>query len=162
MTAQTLYAVWAALGPLIGVIVGGLLTAWWQRRQWILDNKKAEYRELLDALSAYRWRLLNYQAKYGTTLIENECAGDPVEKSAEKIALAEAMTALDNDLADRIFAFHAIEECGISEDMKKFQQNLISRPPPTIDETTRSLLDMRRKVLQTAQRDLKLKGGLVG
>ena len=62
MTLGKFFAIWAAVGPLVGVVVGGFLTAWWQRRQWILDNKAREYREALDALEAYRRSLLNHLA----------------------------------------------------------------------------------------------------
>jgi hypothetical protein len=39
------------LGPLVGVLIGGLLTRSAQRRQWLADHKRAEYRELLSVLS---------------------------------------------------------------------------------------------------------------
>jgi hypothetical protein len=45
---------WNAIGPLVGVLIGVLLTPWitwrWQHKQWSLDNKKLEYRELVDGL----------------------------------------------------------------------------------------------------------------
>jgi len=48
------FAMWNAIGPLVGVVIGALLTPWvawhWQRKQWMLDNKKQEYRDLLDGL----------------------------------------------------------------------------------------------------------------
>lgn len=47
----TLLAIWSALGPLVGVLIGAWLTRLWQREQWVLDGKKAEYRELLSTLS---------------------------------------------------------------------------------------------------------------
>jgi hypothetical protein len=40
---------WAAVGPLIGVLVGAYLTGR-QKRDWLADNKKEEYRELLSAM----------------------------------------------------------------------------------------------------------------
>ena len=43
--------VWAALGPLVGVCVGAYLTARWQRRVWLADRKKEEYRELVSVLA---------------------------------------------------------------------------------------------------------------
>jgi hypothetical protein len=41
-----------ATGPLAGILFGGLLSAWWQRRQWRTENMKQEYRELLSTLAA--------------------------------------------------------------------------------------------------------------
>jgi len=43
--------VWAAVGPLLGIVVGHYLTSSWQRRQWLADNRKDEYRKLLAGLN---------------------------------------------------------------------------------------------------------------
>jgi hypothetical protein len=49
--------VWAVVGPLVGVWVGAYLTGRRQKQEWVADNKKEEYRELVKAitgcLSAY-------------------------------------------------------------------------------------------------------------
>jgi hypothetical protein len=45
-------AIWSAVGPLVGVFLGAYLSHRWQREQWLLDNKKQEYRETLSALAA--------------------------------------------------------------------------------------------------------------
>jgi hypothetical protein len=44
--------VWSstALWTLVGVFVGAWLSRAWQRKQWVLDNRKAEYRELISGL----------------------------------------------------------------------------------------------------------------
>lgn len=44
-------AIWGVVAPFLGVLAGSFLTSWWQHKQWVLDNKKQEYRELLSALS---------------------------------------------------------------------------------------------------------------
>ena len=44
-------AVWAAIGPLAGILIGHYLTRSWQREQRIADDRKAEYRRLLAALN---------------------------------------------------------------------------------------------------------------
>lgn len=44
-------AVWAAAGPLVGILVGHFLTRSWQRTQWLMDSRKQEYRELLTTLT---------------------------------------------------------------------------------------------------------------
>jgi len=43
--------VWSALGPLVGILIGHRITKEWQKKQWILENKKQEYREVIQALS---------------------------------------------------------------------------------------------------------------
>src|SRR5271163_290979 len=42
---------WSAAGPLIGVYIGSQLAARSHRRDWIADNKKEEYRELISTLT---------------------------------------------------------------------------------------------------------------
>src|SRR4249920_2709756 len=44
------FTIWAAAGPLVGILIGHYLTRSWQRTQWIADNQKEEYRRLLTAL----------------------------------------------------------------------------------------------------------------
>lgn len=48
---QQFLTICAALGPFIGVLIGSWLTMKIQRRLWILDNKRAEYRKLLSTLT---------------------------------------------------------------------------------------------------------------
>jgi len=54
--------VWAALGPLVGVLVGAYLARSWDQRRWLLDNRKEEYRELL-ALIEIASRYLQIQIR---------------------------------------------------------------------------------------------------
>jgi hypothetical protein len=44
------WTAWIAVGPLVGVSLGGYLTSRSQRRKWLADNKKDEYRELIAQL----------------------------------------------------------------------------------------------------------------
>ena len=43
--------VWAVVGPLVGVLIGGWISRATQRKHWVMDNKRAEYRKLLNTLS---------------------------------------------------------------------------------------------------------------
>src|SRR5712692_8308724 len=42
---------WAAVGPLVGILIGHYLVRSWQRRQWLADNQKEEYRRVLAGLN---------------------------------------------------------------------------------------------------------------
>jgi hypothetical protein len=46
----TFFVIWAAVGPLAGILIGHYLTRSWQREQWLLDNTRQEYKELLSVL----------------------------------------------------------------------------------------------------------------
>lgn len=60
MSLTTMLALWAAIGPLLGIILGHVLSRSSQQRQWQQDNRKQEYRELLDALSAAYSEMVEY------------------------------------------------------------------------------------------------------
>jgi hypothetical protein len=153
MEVAKFLAIWAAVGPLVGVVVGGLLTAWWQRRQWILDNKALEYRQALDALNTYRFRFLNYYAGHAGGIV----ARDARAVAEEGMALGQAQVQLDNVLADRIFTLQAVAKSGVREDLARFYQAQISASPPTITDSTMAFADMHLKLLETAVADLRLK-----
>ncbi|HWY22809.1 MAG TPA: hypothetical protein VNX26_16395 [Candidatus Acidoferrum sp.] len=42
--------IWAAVGPIAGVLIGHYLLREAQRRQWVSDNRLKEWRELIEAL----------------------------------------------------------------------------------------------------------------
>ena len=50
-SATIALSIWATVGPLAGVMIGHFLTRSWQRKQWLLDRRKEEWRELLTALA---------------------------------------------------------------------------------------------------------------
>ena len=74
--AAHFYQVWAVVGPLVGVVIGAWLTARWQRKKRILDNKTSEYRGILDALNSYRFVLTEYYALYKVRDGGGTCAKD--------------------------------------------------------------------------------------
>ena len=43
---------WTVVGPLVGVLIGAWLTRSGERRQWLADQKRAEYREILSAMTS--------------------------------------------------------------------------------------------------------------
>lgn len=50
MTNSSL-AIWAYIGPLVGIAFGHWLSRAWQFKQWKLENRRQEYREVLTALA---------------------------------------------------------------------------------------------------------------
>jgi hypothetical protein len=61
-TLTLVLSIWAGVGPLVGLMVGHYLIRSWQTRQWILDARKIEFRELLSALSTMSKELLAFTA----------------------------------------------------------------------------------------------------
>lgn len=73
--------IWAALGPLVGILIGHYLVRSWQRRQWIADNQKEEYRKVLAGLN--RLNLLLAQQHYGENVDAQE-----IKQAQEEITIA--------------------------------------------------------------------------
>ena len=93
--------IWAAVGPLLGVALGGWLTMKNQRRLWILDNKRAEYRKLMSTLTrTYTMLMYVYSDTARTGKDELKC------KNMRLAAL--------NVMRDRIFIAKEVAKMGIS------------------------------------------------
>lgn len=146
MPEGKLYAIWAAVGPLVGVIIGGILAAWWQRRHWILDNKKVEYRELLDALHNYRWEVTRHQSTPGPAPIALNPTG--------VTAIAEALSSLWGRLADRIFIREALLNSTLHQELQNLHRSLVSVNPPTLDQWMKGWYELHGKLLRMAWKDL--------
>jgi hypothetical protein len=153
MATAKLYAIWAAIGPLVGVVIGAWLAARWQDRRWILDNKKAEYRGILDALQTYRWNVTRHRARCGATSISPDAAG---EMGEDQLALAEALHSLWSALADRIFIREALVNSGVHQDLQSLHRSLVSDNPPDMAQWQQKCYDLHLKLLRTAWKDLRL------
>ncbi|HXA76968.1 MAG TPA: hypothetical protein VNV41_07515 [Candidatus Acidoferrales bacterium] len=96
---------WNVIGPLVGVVIGALLTPWiswrWQHRQWVMDNKKQEYRDLLDGL---------IQASEGIIRARPNASGELTTELLNAVWLGRRV------IRDRIFVARTINSRGINED----------------------------------------------
>jgi hypothetical protein len=63
---------WPALGPLVGICIGAYLTTLNQKRQWIRDNKRTEYRELLTAIGDAAGKYVLYYGKDHVVVTSSE------------------------------------------------------------------------------------------
>jgi hypothetical protein len=54
-------AVWAAIGPMTGIVLGHFLTRSLEEKRWHLDNRTQEYRELLSSLATAYMNMLNFK-----------------------------------------------------------------------------------------------------
>lgn len=92
--AETLWnfavTAWSGVGPLVGVVIGAWLSRSWQRKQWELDGKKAEYRELLSTLSESFHQIATYQRH-------------TVQPPEMRQAISKAEVAGQSVIADRVF-----------------------------------------------------------
>jgi len=95
--------IWGAVGPLVGVIVGHVLTRSWQQRQWLLDQRKEEWRELLSTLTASFATICKLT---GPVMVLD---GNDMQK------LDEAQTLAQTTIRDRIFIAKEVKELKIYE-----------------------------------------------
>ena len=86
--------IWALIGPLVGILVGHYLSKSWQREQWVADNRKVEYRELLKALTFAATVLMGYKGAPGAKNPEEqrrsvEAHNDALRCIADRMFIAE-------------------------------------------------------------------------
>jgi hypothetical protein len=78
---EGLKTAWASVGPLVGVLIGALLARFWDRRKWINENRKQEYRELLTTLTSACTALIDNAQAVVQTPTEQIFARDEYFKS---------------------------------------------------------------------------------
>jgi hypothetical protein len=75
MQQETVTLVVAGLGiggTLGGIVVGHLLTRSWQQKQWVLNCRKEEFREVVSAISSATIELMMYIHSQGSRLAQPE------------------------------------------------------------------------------------------
>jgi hypothetical protein len=112
--------VWGAIGPLIGILVGHILTRSWQQKQWMLDRRKEEWRELLTTLTR------SFVTICKLTGPMRALDGDDMR------ALDEAQTVAQTTIRDRIFIAKEVKELKIYETWvtatRAFEKDMIYMP----------------------------------
>jgi hypothetical protein len=90
---------WAVIGPLVGVIIGGYLSTRNQKRHWIPDNKRTEYRELLTTIADAGGKFVVF---YGIAPV--------VASPEEQFAIGETARTSVDVIYNRLFIAKEIEE----------------------------------------------------
>lgn len=163
MSTARLYAIWAAIGPLVGVIIGAWLAARWQQRRWMIDKKTEEYRGLLDSLCAARNQFVTYRAKYAPSRLT---VPNPAEQANDLRALNDSVVRFGYALTDRLFVRNALKESGVlkqfdeflrSQDSGGYDGGFQASSREGIDKAAAELNDLHRAVVEIAESDLGLK-----
>jgi len=71
--------VWAPIGPIVGIGFGHWLIRSWERKRWIADNRKEEYRRILAGLTKVNTLLLHH---YKTGELNEQALGEAMDESA--------------------------------------------------------------------------------
>jgi hypothetical protein len=141
-----LLTVWGLIGPLAGIGIGHYLTRSWQKKQWTLDNKKAEYRELISTLSQSAHFILN-NSPYLT--LPNKMGG--LKSGEQERQSDEAADRGHSIIADRIFIANFVAEEHIAERWSAVLKE------KRVDRFWREWGDLHRLLLRAAREDLKLR-----
>lgn len=108
--------IWAAVGPILGILIGGL-TAWAiQRAQWLRDRKLEEYRELLNAMNTAAIEQLDS----GTSLKTKEAFKSAGRVFADRIFIRDDMEELD---AEKNY-MSAVKDFDKDEDRERFGERV--------------------------------------
>lgn len=145
ITSNFLTRAWSGIGPLLGVCIGAWLSRSWQRKQWELESKKAEYRELISCLSQSAHFILNNSPHLSRGAVFALKSGEQERQSDEAIDRGHAI------IADRIFIADVMEREKVGDswlavvrhgDISKFWDGWEA---------------LHRVLLRAARRDLNLK-----
>jgi hypothetical protein len=74
--------IWVPIGPLMGIVVGHYLTRSWQHRQWIADNQKEEYKNLLGGFNRLNMAISMYQVTGTGSLADLKLAMGEISSAA--------------------------------------------------------------------------------
>jgi hypothetical protein len=103
--------VWAIVGPLVGIFLGSWLTTKNQRRHWLLDNKRSEYRELLTTIADSGSKLLVFWGR------------NPVVASGEEqFMIGETARQSVAVIYNRLFISHEVQKLDV---LKRWQVRLM-------------------------------------
>jgi hypothetical protein len=109
----TVTAIWAALGPLVGVLIGAYIANLNQRRQWLAGCRKEEYSELISVLTKSLMTYITLQAflvSKGPGATRAEWWG-PEEQRSEYAALS----SVGETARNRLFIAHTVKSLHIVE-----------------------------------------------
>jgi hypothetical protein len=140
---QDMSAAWSAIGPLVGVLIGAGLTSHIQRRQWLADRKREEYRELLTVLTE----------SYGEVLLLHQ-KDDLTIDAVNKVQIR-----LVNTVHNRIFTSHGVmREIDVFKEWSKALDQLKSGRVGEFSSTFGALTEDIRRI---ALKDIENSSGIV-
>jgi hypothetical protein len=142
-------AIFGIVGTIVGIIVGQIFSAAREHRNWVNDQKRLEYKELLDQL----FQSVTVMSKSRPGLAE------PDWKPINDVAVR-----LSRIFAGRLFIADALEKAKANEDwlaMKKliyYLPALHSETPAEFRYTSSNLWErednLRKKILELAKKDI--------
>jgi hypothetical protein len=142
-------AIFGVVSALLGVVAGQLLSGVREHHEWVNDQKRLEYRQLLGQL-------------YETVTVVSDSR--PNLRDLDPRLFGEAVNKLARVISDRIFISDALKESGVVEDWYELKQ-VIFYEPEMQQYTSRELQftqtnlrtredRLREKILELAKADI--------
>jgi hypothetical protein len=130
---------WPVLGPFVGICIGAYLTTRTQRKQWVRDNKRTEYRELLTAIGDAAGKMILY---YGRNPV--------VLTSSEQLDMWETVRATLSVIYNRLFIANEVVGLGIQHRWENAVTALRDRHDVTCFVTSMDSImeDIRKRALK--------------
>src|ERR1700693_967274 len=88
MGVTIILAVWAVVGPLVGIYLGHRLLRSQHRRQWLAENRIQEWREIITTLHKSLILITQFDAGRNLSTIEEKVAAMPAVLDARAFALS--------------------------------------------------------------------------
>jgi len=114
---------WAAVGPLVGILIGHYLVRSWQRRQWLAYNQKEEYRKVLAGLNRLNMVLVDQSYR----------DAQEIKKATEEITIALNTSLFITDFLEKskvagdvLDALRMLDQGGSFDDYRKEYWKAIS------------------------------------
>src|SRR5271168_2644745 len=142
LSFQTFINVWAVIGPPAGIVLGSWLATRNQRRHWLLDNKRAEYRELLTTIAEAGGKFVVF---YGREPIM--ASGD------ERFAIGETARPSVDVIYNRLFIADEVEKLNIQRRWEGAISAL--QKSNNVNAFGKSLDDITGDIRRAALRDLR-------
>lgn len=131
--------IWGYIGPLVGLYAGNYLTKSSQRKQWLLDRRREEFREVVSAMTHATVELQAYMASKTSSTPQPFTEWLGAFKDAGKI------------LADRIFIANDLNEADIPTRYMDAAAKLMESGDPESEET-HSIEAIIREVVEMAKK----------
>ena len=130
---------WGAIGPLVGVLIGAYLSTRTERRHWLRDNERLEYRQLFTTLIRSYSTIVNIKSRSLRTgedeLQAEQARLESLNVVRDRIFIAPEIrqmqildtwsTALDHFQAQRDYKAFAAEFAGIMDRLRRSAERLI-------------------------------------
>lgn len=139
-------AMWYSVGQLLlGIFVGAYVSRYGQRKQWVLDGKKTEYRELLSTLAQCTHTILkNWSVPIARDL--------SMQSGEQERASFEARIEGQRIIEDRIFIAQRIQK----EKIRERWQHLIG--VKDILQFHSGMDELHQMLIKAALKDLGIEG----